>query len=72
MERLVTMSQLRCIKRQYLMTHLIGRNTFVAVTAVTVTEGKKTALAGGKKSALICWYAQIRFFFYCKKRADPF
>lgn len=32
------------------MATLIGRNTFVAVTAVTVTEGKKTALAGGKKS----------------------
>lgn len=36
-----------------------GRNTFVAVTSVTVTEGKRTAIAGGKKSVCHCLNSEI-------------
>uniref|UniRef100_A0A8C2GG71 Calcium channel, voltage-dependent, alpha 2/delta subunit 4b n=1 Tax=Cyprinus carpio TaxID=7962 RepID=A0A8C2GG71_CYPCA len=31
-----------------------GKNTFVAITSVTVTEGKRTAVAGGKISVCHC------------------
>ncbi|ROL43958.1 Voltage-dependent calcium channel subunit alpha-2/delta-4 [Anabarilius grahami] len=36
-----------------------GRNTFVAVTSVTVTEGKRTAIAGGKISVCHCLNSEI-------------
>lgn len=36
-----------------------GKNTFVAVTSVTVTERKRTAIAGGKISVCHCLYSQI-------------